>query len=257
VEPIDPDELLATIASVLRYFQFAVRYVPASDRAEIGGDFYEVVRFGDQLMVAVGDVGGHSLHAATVIAELRHAMRAYLADGHPPAAVLDRLNHLMLELLPGEIATLCLLAIDTPTGAVRLANAGHPPPLMHTPAALSSGGASADRHPTKAGADARSARSRAVVRRIDEHSALLGLRAEAAVRATFELAVGDSLVLYTDGLVENRAEVFDLGLDRLSAAVAKLDGDLEQFATHLLEEIRPTTVDDDIAMVVVRRTTRL
>jgi serine phosphatase RsbU (regulator of sigma subunit) len=72
----------------------------------------------------------------------------------------------------------------------------------------------------------------------------------------FELAVGDSLVLYTDGLVENRAEVFDVGLDRLSAAVAKLDGDLEEFATHLLEEIGPTTVDDDIAMVVVRRTAR-
>jgi serine phosphatase RsbU (regulator of sigma subunit)/DNA-binding NarL/FixJ family response regulator len=226
--------------------EFAVRYVPASDRAEIGGDFYEVVRFGDQLMVAVGDVGGHSLHAATVMAELRHAMRAYLADGHPPAAVLDRLNHLMLELLPGEIATLCLLAIDIPTGAVRLANAGHPPPLMHTPAD--------DRHSTEAGADGPS--TQAVVRRIDAHSALLGLRAEPAVQTAFELAVGDSLVLYTDGLVENRAEVFDLGLDRLSAAVAKLDGDLEQFATRLLEEIRPTTVDDDIAMVVVRRTAR-
>src|SRR6185369_11298702 len=146
------------------------------------------VRFGDQLMVAVGDVGGHSLHAATVMAELRHAMRAYLADGHPPAAVLDRLNHLMLELLPGEIATLCLLAIDIPTGAVRLANAGHPPPLMHTPA----GG------------------GQAVVHRIDAHSTLLGLRAAPAAETAFELAVGDSLVLYTDGLVENRSEVFDL-----------------------------------------------
>jgi serine phosphatase RsbU (regulator of sigma subunit) len=218
--------------------EFAVRYVPASDRAEIGGDFYEVVRFGDQLMVAVGDVGGHSLHAATVMAELRHAMRAYLADGHGPAAVLDRLNHLMLQLIPGEIATLCLLAIDIPTGAVRLANAGHPPPLMHTPAR----------------ADGHSASSRAEVRRLDAHTALLGLRAGPAAETAFELAVGDSLILYTDGLVENRAEVFDVGVERLSAAVATLKGDLEQFASRLLEEIGPTTVDDDIAMVVVRRT---
>ena len=217
--------------------EFAVRYVPASDRAEIGGDFYEVVRFDDQLMVAVGDVGGHSLHAATVMAELRHAMRAYLADGHGPSAVLDRLNHLMLQLLPGEIATLCLLAIDIPTGAVRLANAGHPPPLMHTP-----------------GLRGLSASSRGEVRRLDAHSALLGLRAGPAAETAFELAVGDSLVLYTDGLVENRAEVFDVGVDRLSAAVAMLDGDLEQFASRLLEEIGPTTVDDDVAMVVVRRT---
>jgi len=117
---------------------------------------------------------------------------------------------------------------------------------MHTPAD--------DRHSTEAGADGPS--TQAVVRRIDAHSALLGLRAEPAVQTAFELAVGDSLVLYTDGLVENRAEVFDLGLDRLSAAVAKLHGNLEEFATHLLEEIRPTTVDDDIAMVVVRRTAR-
>ena len=93
-----------------------------------------------------------------------------------------------------------------------------------------------------------------MVRRIDAHSALLGMHAEPAVQTAFELAVGDSLVLYTDGLVENRAEVFDLGLDRLAAAVEMLDGDLEQFATGLLEQIRPTTVDDDIAMVVVRRT---
>jgi serine phosphatase RsbU (regulator of sigma subunit)/DNA-binding NarL/FixJ family response regulator len=230
--------------------EFAVRYVPASDRAEIGGDFYEVVRFGDQLMVAVGDVGGHSLHAATVMAELRHAMRAYLADGHAPAAVLDRLNHLMLQLLPGEIATLCLLAIDIPTGVVQMANAGHPPPLMHTP------GRDGRSAPMGAGAGGRSGPIEAVVRRIEAHSALLGLHAAPAAQTAFELAVGDSLMLYTDGLVENRAEVFDVGLDRLSAAVAKLDGDLEEFATRLLEEIRPTTVDDDIAMVVVRRTAR-
>jgi CheY-like chemotaxis protein len=207
--------------------EFAVRYVPASDRAEIGGDFYEVVRLGDQLMVAVGDVGGHSLHAATVMAELRHAMRAYLADGHGPAAVLDRLNRLMTQLIPGEIATLCLLAIDIATGAARLANAGHPPPLLHTPAG---------------------------VRRLDTHSALLGLQAGAAIETRFDLAVGDSLVLYTDGLLENRAEVFDLGIDRLIASVARLHGDLEAFASRLLEEIGPTNVDDDIAMVVVRRT---
>ena len=81
-------------------------------------------------MVAVGDVGGHSLHAATVMAELRHAIRAYLAEGHGPAAVVDRLNDLMAQLIPGEIATLCLLAIDIHSGRIRLANAGHPPPVL-------------------------------------------------------------------------------------------------------------------------------
>jgi serine phosphatase RsbU (regulator of sigma subunit) len=75
-------------------YDLAVRYVPASEEAEIGGDFYELCQLGGRLAVAVGDVAGHSLHAATVMAELRHATRAFLSEGHPPAAVLDRLNRL-------------------------------------------------------------------------------------------------------------------------------------------------------------------
>src|SRR4029079_19070993 len=117
-------------------FELAVRYVPAGDRAEIGGDFYEAVRFGDQLMIAVGDVGGHSLHAATVMGELRHATRAYLVEGHGPAAVLDRLNHLLARLTRAEIATMWLVAFAVATGRCRLANAGHPPPLHATPAGV-------------------------------------------------------------------------------------------------------------------------
>jgi CheY-like chemotaxis protein len=206
--------------------EFAVRYVPASDRAEIGGDFYEVARFDDQVMVAVGDVGGHSLQAATVMAELRHATRAYLAEGHGPAAVLDRLNHLMAQLIPGEIATLCLLAIDIPTGRVRMANAGHPPPLMYVDGQ---------------------------VRRIDAHSPLLGLRSGTAMQTEFDLPPGGTLLLYTDGLVENRSDSLDVGIDRLAAAGGQLDGDIERFASRILEEVGPADADDDIAMVVVRR----
>jgi DNA-binding response OmpR family regulator/anti-sigma regulatory factor (Ser/Thr protein kinase) len=207
-------------------FELAVRYVPAGDRAEIGGDFYEAARFGDQLMIAVGDVGGHSLHAATIMAELRHATRAYLVEGHGPAAVVDRLNRLMAELIPDETATLCLLSIDLTSGLARLANAGHPPPLINT----ASG-----------------------VRPIVGHSPLLGIRGRPATEIEFTLEPDDTLLLYTDGLIELRTEVFDESFARLTHAAATIEPDLEAFASRMLADVGPAEPSDDIALVVVRR----
>ncbi len=204
----------------------AVRYVPASDRAEIGGDFYEVVRFGPHLMIAVGDIGGHSLHAATVMAELRHATRAYLAEGHGPAAVLDRLNALMMTLLVGEIATMCLLSLDIGTGRVVLANAGHPPPVLH--------------------------RGGQVVT-VDERSPLLGIPVRPAGEVEFTLDQGDTLVLYTDGLVETRTEPLDESIGRLCRAVERVEPDLETFVSRLVAQVGPGQPADDIALVAVRR----
>jgi hypothetical protein len=210
----------------LAEFDLAVRYVPAGDLVEIGGDFYEVARLGEHLMVAVGDVGGHSLHAATIMAELRHATRAYLAEGHGPAAVVDRLKHLMAELIPGEIATLCLLAIDIATGRVRLANAGHPPPVVHT---------------------------RRGVYTISQHVPLLGVAARPATETELTIEPGETLVLYTDGLIEVAGESLDRGLARLCEAVEVVEPDLEAFASRLLSQVGPDEARDDIAMVVIRR----
>jgi hypothetical protein len=65
----------------------AFRYLPASDQAEVGGDFYEALRWQDRVLVAIGDVQGHSLHAATVMGELRYALRAFVLEGHSPLAI--------------------------------------------------------------------------------------------------------------------------------------------------------------------------
>lgn len=207
-------------------WQFAVRYVPASDEAEIGGDFYEISRPGDRLFVAVGDVAGHSLHAATVMAEVRHATRAYAAEGHPPAVVLDQLNRLLLRLIPDETATLCLLEIDPATGRVRLANAGHPPPLV-----VRGGTAEFVRHRTP----------------------LLGIEAPPATETTFTLEPGAALVLYTDGLIERRDAELGAGLEALVAASARIDDDLGDFCDRLLADVGQTQPDDDIAVVALRR----
>ena len=108
----------------------AVRYEPASAQTEVGGDFYELVMLDGHLLLAIGDVAGHSLHAATVMAELRHAVRAYAVEGHQPGEILHRVNELMRTLLPNELATLCVLLLHPPTGRIRLASAGHLPPVL-------------------------------------------------------------------------------------------------------------------------------
>lgn len=205
----------------------AVRYVPASDTAEIGGDFYELSTLDDVLAVAVGDVGGHSVHAATVMAELRHATRAYLAEGHSPGEVIYRLSSLMRRLIPDEIATMCLLTLDPATGKARLANAGHPPPLIiHSGAVVP------------------------VTGRVP----LLGIaQAERAVESEVELPPGGTMVLYTDGLVERRGETIDDGMARLARAAARIEDELDAYCDRLLVDVGPADPADDIAIVALRR----
>ncbi len=207
-------------------YDMAVRYVPAGEQAEIGGDFYELSLVDGHLAVAVGDVAGHSLHAATVMAELRHATRAYLAEGHPPSAVLDRLNQLMLRVIPNEMATLCLLLVEPATGRARLANAGHPPPL------LSRDG---------------------TVEYLPRGSALLGLRADRGPDTELTIPRGATLVLFTDGLVERRRDRIDVGMAALARAVGRVEADLDDFCDRLLAEVGPDKPDDDIAVLALRR----
>jgi CheY-like chemotaxis protein len=203
----------------------AVRYVAASTTAEIGGDFYELSNLDGRLLVAVGDVAGHSLHAATVMAELRHALRAYLAEGHPPREIIVLLNRLLLRLLPDEIATLCLVSLDPHSGELTIANAGHPPPAIC--------------------ADGE-------VRFLTERSALLGIRAPHDAEMGTRLPPGATLLLYTDGLIERRGENLQAGLSRLARAAATVEKDLEAFCDRLLAEVNPNGADD-IAVVALRR----
>ena len=92
------------------------RYIPASDQAEVGGDFYEALRWRDKVLVAIGDVQGHSLLAATVMGELRHALRAFAIEGHSPLAITGLINEVLTRYHPGVIATLCLALLDPASG---------------------------------------------------------------------------------------------------------------------------------------------
>ncbi|WP_410810372.1 SpoIIE family protein phosphatase [Micromonospora sp. 067-2] len=204
----------------------AVRYEPASAQTEVGGDFYELVMLDGHLLLAIGDVAGHSLHAATVMAELRHAVRAYAVEGHQPGEILHRVNELMRTLLPTEIATLCVLLLHPPTGRIRLASAGHLPPVLSLDGKVE----------------------------FVQHTApLLGVRAPRPADLEFVLPAGATLVFYTDGLIERRDATIDEGLAALAALCGTVDEDLDAFCARLLVELAPPEIHDDVAVVVLRR----
>ncbi len=206
-------------------YDMAVRYLPASAYAEVGGDFYEAVRYEGSVVMAIGDVVGHSLHAATVMAELRHALRAYVAEGYPPNVVLERLNSLMIRFIPDEIATVCMLDLDPSSGRIRVANAGHLPPLLTTPDGA---------------------------RYVPTSGPLLGIPMPRPELVETFLPPGGTLTLFTDGLVERRGQVIDVGLDALAERATVVDDDLDVYCDRLLAGMGPV-VDDDVALIAVRR----
>ncbi|MGX6601600.1 SpoIIE family protein phosphatase [Micromonosporaceae bacterium Da 78-11] len=207
--------------------ELAVRYEPAGAQTEVGGDFYELTMLDGRLLVAVGDVAGHSLHAATVMAEVRHAVRAYAVEGHPPDTVLRLVNRFMRTVLPTDSATLCLFTLDPATGEVRLASAGHPPPLLRTADGVSF---------------------------LPTRGTLLGLTASRPAELEFVLPPGGTLVLYTDGLVERRDADIDVGLAALARAAVEVETSLDAFCQRLLVQLAGRGQQaDDIAVVALRR----
>jgi len=204
----------------------AFRYLPASDRAEVGGDFYEALPWRDGVLLAIGDVQGHSLHAATVMGELRHALRAFVSEGHGPVAITGLVNDVLRRYHPGVIATLCLVLAEPATGELTIVNCGHMPALI------------AD------GSDAWYA---------GEGGVMLGLtRHDPHVETAF-LPSGGTIVLFTDGLVEDRHVLLNDNLEKLRAAAAAAAAeDVEAFANRAISLFGPK--EDDIAMVVLRRT---
>jgi CheY-like chemotaxis protein len=205
----------------------AFLYEPAGAQTEVGGDFYELTMLDDRLLVAIGDVAGHSLHAATVMAEIRHAVRAYAVEGHSPGAVLELVNRFMRTVLPAESATLCLLTLEPATGRIRMASAGHLPPLVHVDGE---------------------------VRYLEPRGVLLGIAAPRRAELEYTLPPGGTLVLYTDGLIERRDADLDHGMRALAACAARVEDDLDAFCRRLLTQLTGTREQaDDIAVVALRR----
>ncbi len=205
----------------------AAEYRPVSN-SPLGGDWYDVFYLpSGRSIVAVGDVAGHGLEVAAVMAQLRHALRAYLVRAPSIDVALVRLNHLTRTLLPAEMATLVLAELDLADGVVRFANAGHPPPLV-------------------IGRDG--------VRLVGQRGMALGILSPAEYRLAEEpVRPGERLVLYSDGLIERRTSTLDQRIALLAeeaAATASLS--LQEQATALVERLTEgSDVDDDVTVVVV------
>ncbi len=203
----------------------ASRYIPASDQAEVGGDFYEALHRRDKILVAIGDVQGHSLHAATVMGELRHALRAFAVEGHSPVAITGLVNQVLTRYHPGIIATLCLVEMDLASGDLLIVNCGHMPVLL---------------------VDGPDAAYRG------EGGLLLGLSVHEPHVETTNLPLGGTMLLMTDGLVEDRGVFLDDNLEKLRMAAAEAGAaDIEAFANHLMSVFGRR--EDDVAMIALRR----
>ena len=211
----------------------AARYLPGSRAAEVGGDWYDLFRLPDGAVgIAVGDVMGHDLTAAVAMGQLRSVLRSYAWQGSAPSVVLDHLDQLVQGLEMAQLATAIYARLDLPAGGagtLQLANAGHLPPVLRRPDGT------------------------AVL--LDGAQSLLVGAALGTARdeLTVPIEPGTMLVLYTDGLVEQRGLDPDAGLERLRLAVEAVDGaEACVVVDELLRALDGTTRDDDVALLVVR-----
>ncbi|MFF7206168.1 SpoIIE family protein phosphatase [Streptomyces sp. NPDC008141] len=220
---------------VLPGLEMTARYVPAPDASSVGGDWYDAFALAAHThALVIGDVVGHDLDAAAGMAQVRNMLRAF-AWSHPdaaPSAVVTRLDEAVMHIAEVPMATMILAMLTLGDDALwRLSwtTAGHPPPLLVT-------------HDGQA-------------RYLDEaHGMLLGT---GVIRprpdAVTVLPPRATLVLYTDGLVESPHHSIDHGLDRLRRHAASLaHRPLDSFCDSLLNQVRPSDNDDDVAMIALR-----
>jgi PAS domain S-box-containing protein len=215
--------------------RFSVHYEPALPPLEIGGDWYDVVQLRDGAIgVVVGDCVGRGLSAAVVMGQLRTAARALLLRGAGPAQLLAELDTVAARIPGAMCTTVCAAILDPVRGALRYSSAGHMPPVLAEPGGpgrLLEGG-----------------------RAVPLATFDLPCRPEAATA----LAPGATLVLFTDGLVEQRGVDIDARFaeltDELSGAAVRVP---REVADAVLSRLRPAAgYDDDVAMVVYRQPPR-
>ena len=179
---------------------FDAEYRAGAAGTYAGGDWYDLFRLDDDhIFFSVGDVMGKGAPAAALMGQVRSALRAYAVTGQSPSEVLSSLDHLFDTLAEDRVVTVVVGLLNPKTGAVRLTNAGHPPPLV--------------------------VRADGTTSFCAPHSSLLiaaGLGQSTRPAHELELAPGDSLVMFSDGLVERRGEAITVGMDRLSEVATEV-----------------------------------
>jgi PAS domain S-box-containing protein len=222
-----PDRLPTVPGIVLE-----AKYLPVTRNMEIGGDWYDAFRLPDgKLAVAAGDVMGKGLTAAAGMGRVRNALRALALTDPRPAAVLAGLDRLFIATeLEEQVTTVAYLVVDPETGEGMAGNAGHLPPLLLSPGS---------------------------VPRLDTTEAGTPLGwASPRQQYQFRLPPGNTAVLYSDGLVENRKRGLDKGLDELVAVASQappgVAEDPAKLLTYLVDRmLAGYEQDDDVTVLVL------
>ncbi|WP_414720809.1 SpoIIE family protein phosphatase [Streptomyces sp.] len=214
--------------------EIAVRYHAARSGREVGGDWYDVVALPQRRVgLVVGDVQGHDTHAAAVMGQLRIALRAYAAEGHPPSTVLARASRFLAELDTERFATCGYAELDLTSGTVRAARAGHLGPLIrHTDGRTG-------------WPNVRGGLPLGLATTLDLHE---------FPETRLDLVPGETLVFCTDGLVEEHGLDITIGMEALAEAVHRGPQRAEDLADHIADNLwERWGSDDDVALLILRR----
>jgi serine phosphatase RsbU (regulator of sigma subunit) len=210
----------------------AIRYLPAEQASHVGGDWFHAAPAPDgTVLLAVGDVAGHGITAATTMAQLRHALAAFTVTTTEPERLLSLLNDVLFQAAPlTPTASAVIVRYDPAGGTLRWAQAGHPAPLR-----------------SHAGTTTELDRP---------HGPLLGaVRSARYDAATVTIEPGDLLVLYTDGLIEHRAHTLAEGLAPVTAALNEITAESrEQPLADFLAGLRRANPEDDTCILAARLT---
>jgi serine phosphatase RsbU (regulator of sigma subunit)/anti-sigma regulatory factor (Ser/Thr protein kinase) len=209
--------------------RMAARYLPAADESAVGGDWYDVIDLGNQRIgFVIGDVAGHGMAAATFMGQLRSAVRAYAFDTEHPGEVITKLAQFS-DRMHTRMATVIYATLNLNTWEVRFARAGHPYPLLL-------------RHDGRS--EFLSDRGGPPLGTVGSH-----VYEEHALR----LAPGETLLLYTDGLIERRGQRLAEGegalIDVALSAPDEPELKCQAITSQLTQDI---TIADDIAVLVVQ-----
>ncbi len=220
--------LLPAYNPVIAELALASRYVAGAKGVDIGGDWFSIVKTGEHhFAFVIGDVSGRGVSAASIMARLRFTIRAYVLEGHSPEKVLSMCGQQLDIDVDGHFATVVVGIGDLRSREIVLANAGHLDPLLIT-------GSDPQYVVTKTGLP-------------------VGISANAVyVPTLIVMPPGSTLLVFTDGLVERRAENIDDGLERLRQAAKTPAESLDDLLSVLVTELTDNQSEDDIALLAFR-----
>jgi serine phosphatase RsbU (regulator of sigma subunit)/CheY-like chemotaxis protein len=207
----------------------AARYRPGGRGTQVGGDWYDVVPLPEgRFVLTIGDVMGRGARAAAVMGQIRTALHAYALHDLPPAVAMRSVDRLLQDVSEGAMATAVYMVLDPATGRVETVSAGHPPPLLVGPDGAVSYLA-AEPHPP------------------------LGVVRDGIFTPSVEtLLRGSTLLLYTDGLIEDRDTGIEDGLRMLAEHIDTAAPSLDALCESTIARMVPEGRDDDVAVLAAR-----